>query len=226
MPIKKLPVWIEIGGFSLAFIAGSVNAVGLMGFSHQAVSHLTGTSTFLSLQIASGHWSEVWHLCLILLSFVAGATVSGIIVQNMTLKMGKRYGFVLLLESVLLCCAMISLNRGLVLGHLLASAACGLQNAMMSTFSGATIRTTHVSGLFTDLGILIGQRIRGQKIELRRVLLYLILIFGFIAGGILGSFVYLQFKFLALIVPTLLSLLLAISYWFFLYAQLAKSGNE
>jgi uncharacterized membrane protein YoaK (UPF0700 family) len=226
MPIKKLPVWIELGGFSLAFIAGSVNAVGLMGFSHQAVSHLTGTSTFLSLQIASGQWSEVWHLCLILLSFVAGATVSGIIVQNMTLKMGKRYGFVLLLESVLLCCAMISLNRGLVLGHLLASAACGLQNAMMSTFSGATIRTTHVSGLFTDLGILIGQRIRGQKIELRRVLLYLILIFGFIAGGILGSFVYLQFKFLALIVPTLLSLLLAISYWFFLYVQLVKSDNE
>ena len=45
--ISRLPSWVEAGAFSLALMAGVVNAVGLLGFSHQAVSHLTGTSTLL-----------------------------------------------------------------------------------------------------------------------------------------------------------------------------------
>ncbi len=216
MIVKKLPGWIEIGSFALAIIAGSVNSVGLMGFSHQAVSHLTGTSTFLSLQIASGNFGEITHLCLILLSFVAGAAMSGIIVQDMTLKLGRRYGFVLLLESFLLVLAMLALTRGFIAGHLLASAACGLQNAMMSTFSGASVRTTHVTGLFTDLGILLGNAIRGKQFESRKVGLYLILISGFLCGGVLGSYAFLLWKFLALLVPALLAMVLAIIYWLYL----------
>ncbi|HNP03001.1 MAG TPA: DUF1275 domain-containing protein, partial [Agitococcus sp.] len=39
---QKLPAWIEIGAFILALIAGLINVVGLLGFQHQSVSHLTG----------------------------------------------------------------------------------------------------------------------------------------------------------------------------------------
>ncbi|MED5493455.1 MAG: DUF1275 family protein [Pseudomonadota bacterium] len=49
--ISRLPSWVEAGAFSLALMAGVVNAVGLLGFSHQAVSHLTGTSTLLGARL-------------------------------------------------------------------------------------------------------------------------------------------------------------------------------
>ena len=144
--ISKLPPWVEIGGFVLALIAGAANAIGLLGFEHQAISHLTGIWTLLGLQISSLNWASVSHLGLIVASFVLGAALSGLIVRDAALQLGRRYGVALLAESLLLFGAMVALNLGSKSGHLLASAACGLQNALASTFSGAIVRTTHVTG--------------------------------------------------------------------------------
>ena len=47
--INQLPRWVEIGGFCLALIAGSVNAIALLGFNHQGVSHLSGSSSLLGV---------------------------------------------------------------------------------------------------------------------------------------------------------------------------------
>lgn len=211
--MSKLPPWVETGGFVLALIAGSVNAIGLLGFKHQAVSHLTGTSTLLGEELVRGDWGTCIHLLFILVSFILGAAASGIIVQNSALKLGRRYGVALLLEAGLLLAAMITLNAGSTLGHFLASAACGLQNAMASTYSGAVIRTTHVSGLFTDLGVMLGTRLRGVDIDRRRVKLYLLLIAGFIAGSALGTFGYEQLMFSALLIPSGIAFMLAATYW-------------
>ena len=53
--INKLPKWVEIGGFFLALMAGSVNAIALRGFNHQGVSHLSGSSTLLGVELAAGN---------------------------------------------------------------------------------------------------------------------------------------------------------------------------
>ena len=71
--------------------------------------------------------------------------------------------------------AMAALSRGSPLGHYLASAACGLQNALVTNYSGATIRTTHVTGIFTDLGLMIGARLRGRPFDRRKALLFLLI---------------------------------------------------
>merc|ERR1719191_1161741 len=39
----------------------------------------------------------------------------------------------------------------------LVSAACGLQNGMATSYSGAVIRTTHVTGIATDVGLISGR---------------------------------------------------------------------
>lgn len=39
--ISQLPKWVEFGAFILALVAGYVNAIGLLGFDHQSVSHLS-----------------------------------------------------------------------------------------------------------------------------------------------------------------------------------------
>lgn len=215
--INKLPGWVETGGFLLALNAGFINAVGLLGFEHQAVSHLTGISTFLSLELAKQNFPEVFHLLLVMLCFVLGAAYSGMVVGNTALKLGRRYSVALITESLLLGIAMLLLVQGRVEGHFFASAACGLQNAMTTSYSGAIVRTTHVSGLFTDLGVALGLRLRGQRTDSRKIRLYVVLIAGFVLGGIAGATGFIRYQFLALWMPCLLTLLVAVLYWWFVY---------
>jgi uncharacterized membrane protein YoaK (UPF0700 family) len=82
-------------------------------------------------------------------------------------------------------------------------------------YSGAVIRTTHVTGLFTDLGITIGLWFRGQPADRRRVVLYLTLILGFILGGIFGAFSFAGFRFHALVAPATMCALIAFVYLFY-----------
>lgn len=224
--ISKLPKWVEVGGFFLAFNAGFINAIGLLGFKHQAVSHLTGTTTFLSLAVANTDFQEAMHLLLVMACFILGAAYSGIIIGNTALKLGRRYSFALITESILLFISMILLNHGSLLGHFFASAACGLQNAMTSTYSGAIVRTTHVSGLFTDLGVALGLRLRGQKADARKITLYLTLISGFTFGGIAGSLAFVKMQFSAMLIPSIFTAFIAVGYWLYLYYLAQKeSGN-
>src|SRR5690606_17478697 len=104
-------------------------------------------------------------------------------------------------------------------GHYLASAACGLQNAMTSTYSGAMVRTTHVTGLFTDLGIMLGLKLRGQPADRRRILLYLILIGGFIGGGVLGALGYSAWHYQALLGASAMCIVLAVVYLLYWHRQ-------
>jgi uncharacterized membrane protein YoaK (UPF0700 family) len=210
--LSRLPRWVEFGGFWLAAIAGAVNAIGLLGFRHEAVSHVTGSSTLLSLAVARGQTGEALHLASIVLAFLAGAIVSGTITGDAALQLGRRYGAALLLEAALLALAAVALMRGSDTGHLLASAACGLQNAMVSTYSGALVRTTHLTGLVTDIGTMVGARLRGQALDRRRLLLYLILITGFITGGVAGAIAYRVLGTRALLLPALAAVGLAGAY--------------
>ena len=173
--MTKLPRWVEAGGFALAAVAGTANAVGLLGFRHQAVSHVTGTSTFLAVAAVDGDGAALGHLLLVLLSFVLGAVGGGAVVGDEQLRVSRRYATALLLEAALLLAAAAALAGGADAGHLLASAACGLQNALVSTYSGAVVRTAHVSGLLTDLGAMLGHRFRGRPLDRPRAVLYLLL---------------------------------------------------
>ncbi len=212
--ITKLPRWVEIGGFWLSCIAGSINAIGLLGFKYQAVSHLTGTSTLLGVSLAAANLFDCAHLLGITLAFVFGAAVAGALVGNAALQLGRRYGIALVLESLLLLAAMFALlSTDSTSGHLLASAACGLQNGMVSTYSGAVVRTTHVSGLFTDLGTMLGTWFRGHPFNSRQAILYLLLIVGFVLGGLIGAFLFERYQFHAMLFPALGALALAAIYW-------------
>lgn len=157
-----LPLWVMLGACALACIAGMVNVVGYMGFEHQGITHLTGTTTLLGEALSGADWRASLQLAAMILAFVLGAAMSGAIIQDVQLRLGRRYGVALALESILLFAAASLFKQGSMAGPLLAAAACGLQNAMATTYSGALVRTTHLSGLFTDIGINIGHAARGM----------------------------------------------------------------
>lgn len=203
--ISKLPRWVWTGACALAFIAGIVNVVGLLGFEHQAVTHLTGTTSMLAAALSSLDLTASLHFAAIIGSFMAGTIVSGFIIQDSTLQLGRRYGIGLLVESALLIIAVPLLNRSSMLGIYCASCACGLQNAMVSTYSGAVVRTTHLSGMFTDLGIFLGHRLRRLPVDSRRVRLCFLVISGFLGGGIAGAVAFRHLGYSALLIPAALT---------------------
>lgn len=224
--LTKLPRWVEVGGFWMASMAGAVNAVGLLGFKHQAVSHLTGTSSLLGVAMAElDLWSSV-SLLLILLAFMLGASMSGALIDNAVLRLGRRYSVALAIEAGLLLLAMVLLGRGFYAGHILASAACGLQNGMVSTYSGAVVRTTHVTGLFTDLGTMFGARLRGHPLDRRRVLLYILLIAGFVLGSSVGAYAFEHLQFGALAIPATAAFALAVIYWIYWHRERRRERAE
>ena len=98
--ISKLPRWVGAGAWALAFIAGIVNVVGLLGFEHQAVTHLTGTTSMLAAALASLDGAAAFHFAAIIGSFVAGTVLSGFLIQDSTLQLGRRYGVALLCVAV------------------------------------------------------------------------------------------------------------------------------
>ena len=196
-----LPRWVWIGAGLLACASGMVNVVGYLGFEHQAVTHLTGTTTLLGSAMAQGDLRAASHLAGVALAFMLGAAVSGMVIQDSTLRLGRRYGVALVLESLLLFAAIPLFLRQQIAGALLAAMACGLQNAMATTYSGAVIRTSHLSGMFTDLGIGLGHALRGMPLQKRRLLLCGLIISGFFTGAVLGALLFVRFGYAALAVP-------------------------
>ena len=210
--ISKLPRWIWTGAWALAFVAGAVNVIGLRGFEHQAITHLTGTTSMLAVALAALDGTTSLHFAVVIAAFVAGTILSGFIIQDSTLRLGRRYGVALLVESVLLCVAVPLLKRNHVAGLYSASCAVGLQNAMVSAYSGAVVRTTHLTGMFTDLGIFIGHSLRGLPVDVRRLRLCLLVITGFLGGGIVGSLAYSRLDYGALFIPAGLTATASLSY--------------
>ncbi len=213
MLTKPIPAWILGGGAFLAACAGCINAVGFLSMQHQAITHLTGTVSLLGVNLALGEWSQVIHTGEVFLAFFAGCVISGLIIRQRALQIGAPYGIALLLESCLLVTAAWLFTRGNASGCHIAALACGLQNAMASTYSGAVIRTTHVTGMITDLGISVGQLIRRESFDRRRTGLYSVLLVGFFGGGVGGAAGFLVAGYRVLYFPAAFTAAAGIAYF-------------
>ena len=210
--ISKLPYWAWLGAWALACVAGMVNVVGLLGLEHQAITHLTGTTSMLAAAVAEKDGAAVVQLCGVLGAFLTGCVLSGFIIQDSTLKIGRRYGVALLVESLLFIAAVPLLKGNNAAGLYLAASACGLQNAMVTTYSGTVIRTCHLSGMFTDLGIFLGHAIRGLRVDAPRLRMSLLIISAFFCGGVIGTRAYRRLGYATLYLPAAITGAMALTY--------------
>lgn len=199
--ITKLPKWILWGGAVLAFSAGSLNTAALMGFTNLSVSHVTGNVSLFSAAIAHFDAQSLLYIGASLISFLIGAILSGFIIGQTSLKLGRRYGHALYLEAGLLLISYFLYQQHDYLGQLAAAMACGLQNAMVATYSGAVIRTTHLTGLTSDMGAAIGNWLAGRSISKPTLGFQAIIWYCFCGGGVVGAFLYAKVGYGALFVP-------------------------
>lgn len=197
--------WVFLGAVLLSFVAGFVNAA-LLEFFAVPVSHMSGAVSRISIDIGTGNMTDLRLILSIVGGFLIGAIVSGMIIGGRQLKPGRRYGVVLMLEGGVLLSATALLLASHPVGVTLTAFACGLQNAMASSYYGLVIRTTHVTGIVTDLGVMLGQWIRYKEIKPWKMVLLMGLLGGFLIGGLTGNVMYGSAGMVSLLLPSLLCL--------------------
>lgn len=213
MPFQTLPPWIQLGAFCLAVNAGIINVLGLVTVLHQSVSHMTGNVSILAMAVLNWQPASILYLFFITLSYVIGSFYSGLILGNSSFRLDRLYGLPLSLVALFILLCWIFLPYFPRYALLWACVAMGVQNAMISHYKGAIIRTTHLSGVLTDLGLALGYRARGLDVDRKRVILHLLILCGFFLGGIIASLIYPLLKLDSFLVPAVFSLILSIVYW-------------
>ncbi len=211
-------------GTVLAFVAGAANAGGFLAVG-QYTSHMTGMLSALADNLVLGQFVLVGAGIASVLAFLFGAMSTAWIVNwGMRLRLRSAYGLPLLLEAALLLVfglfgAAMSLWQTVFLPVtvVLLCFIMGLQNAVITKISQARIRTTHVTGLVTDLGIELGKllyvnrhpEMQPVRADRERLRVHAQLILSFLVGGIAGA---LGFKHLGYIstLPLALALLLLV----------------
>jgi uncharacterized membrane protein YoaK (UPF0700 family) len=213
--------------FFLAFIAGAVNAGGYLAV-RQYTSHMTGIVSAMADNLSLGRIGLVAAGFSALLSFLAGAACTALLVNwGRRRGMQSEYALPLLFEAALL------LAFGLMGSHLqqnrwhfvsvTVSLLCftmGLQNAIITKVSKAEIRTTHMTGVITDIGIELGKLVywnRSQNhpkeldvhADLGKLWLLMSLVGLFFLGGLLGALGFKHVGYLTTLPLALLLLILA-----------------
>lgn len=215
-------------GLSLAFIAGAMNAGGFLAVQ-QYTSHMTGIISSMADGLIIGNINLALAGVGALICFIAGAAFTELMVNW---ARGKRlhseYALPLVFEAGLLLCFGIlggKLHRhmGLFVSItvMLLCFLMGLQNAIITRISRAVIRTTHMTGIVTDIGIELGRMFywnrkvdREDEAYVRanrgKLVLLTNLLVMFFLGGVAGAFGFKWIGYLATIPLALALIVLAI----------------
>jgi uncharacterized membrane protein YoaK (UPF0700 family) len=190
----------------LSATAGIVNVAGFISFAVYT-TNVTGHVALFAKELSEGNFHLTKIIALWMLLFLMGAFFSNSVIHIMSKKAPRfSHTLPLLIEAIiLLCVGYTSQNYkySVERDHFLAGCllfAMGMQNAMVSVVSGFVVRTTHLTGMFTDLGIELSKLFhtkRDDRKDLSKIIILHSSIIGmFIAGGVIGGilFQYIQHK--------------------------------
>ena len=182
----------------LSFVAGIVNIAGVLSIK-TLTTNVTGHFAFFAEEFVMENYRSAFSFVLFVLFFLLGAITSNFLIEIMIRRKSKApHALPMVVEIGLLCLAAVGgvyFSFGLhpIANILLFSM--GLQNALVTKVSQATVRTTHLTGLFTDLGIELSQlffyRAKSELKKLTKsISLRVAIITFFFVGCVLGGFVF------------------------------------
>lgn len=210
-------------GAILAFTAGALNAGGFLAVGRYT-SHMTGVVSAIADDLVLGSLGLALAGVASLLAFLSGALATALLANWARLRqMHSEYALPLMLEALLLLFFGIMGGSLVARDDWLAAATVlllcfvmGLQNAVITKISRAEIRTTHVTGLVTDLGIELGRalfwsRMREQvavaqlRANREKLSIHLLVLALFFLGGLVGAWAFKHLGFVST-VPLALAL--------------------
>jgi uncharacterized membrane protein YoaK (UPF0700 family) len=210
---------------TLSWIAGYTNLITVLTCG-QVTSHMSGATSEVGRDLVQGDWRRLGYLLLLVAAFVVGALVSGVVSDvGKALRWQSIYVLPMAIEALLLAifavgvelhdAARIETGGAFVWMTLVAAAAMGLQNATITRISGGVVRTTHVTGVLTDLGLetahLLAWLVRGRPAEAhpnplgpssaKRLALLASIAGAFAVGAGVGTFAFLKIPTYSMVPP-------------------------
>ncbi|WP_250634489.1 YoaK family protein [Pinirhizobacter soli] len=198
--VPVFPRWIWPWAGVLALMAGFVNAVAILA-THEAATHLTGVATAATAAVALGNWPVAAILGLVALAFVIGAAMSGVLLRAPRWQSMRHVCVPFFLEAASLVVGGLLLDSYPTTGLTLCAFAVGIQNGTSTITTGALIRTSHVTGILTDLAVSLGQALQGRPWDRRRASVCGIVFGGFVIGALAGAWGFHRWGGLALLCP-------------------------
>ncbi len=205
--------------YVLALQGGFVNVGGFLAF-HHFVSHVTGFAGQFSVELMEGDgWNALFAMT-VPLFFLLGSFFSGLFTEVRRLR-NKRPIYVWIMSVSAGIYFLIAISGQVhwlgpygqsfidLRDYMVLAALCfvmGAQNAMFTSYSSAVVRTTHLTGVTTDLGIGWAKQYMGlDHRESQSNLLRLGLILSFLLGSLLGSLIFMSWHYLGFLVPALIA---------------------
>ena len=202
----------------LSFVAGLVNICGVLALG-VLTTNVTGHFAYFAEDVTKrNELYGIWFL-LYIIAFLSGAFVSGLLTEFSFYKQRKApHNASIFLEILILSVIGVYGDQLLLTGFDKRLLACfllftmGLQNSLVSKISNFTLRTTHLTGLFTDLGIELSQLFFYRKVGERKrlfnsIYLRLGIVAFFFSGCVIGGYLFIAIKFRVLLIAAFIMVL-------------------
>lgn len=206
----------------LAFTAGMLNSVGFLAVSLYT-SHMTGLTATLADQLVLGDYFVAFLAAMGIGSFITGAVMCSLLFNWARRRhIPSRFAIILVVEA--LAMLLVGLLAQTVtdwgVGWAIVAVLCwtmGLQNAVITKITGSTIRTTHITGMVTDVGIELGKLLYRTKpgdpdpvvAKTAQMKLHIAIIAAFFFGGVGGAITALAIGYYTVIPAAMILLVLA-----------------
>ena len=199
----------------LSFIAGLVNISGVLSVK-TLTTNVTGHFAFFAEEFMKKNYANAFIFLLYILFFLLGAFISNLLIEIGLRKRPKSaHAAPMVIEILILIIVGFFGKRAELFnssGQIIACVllfAMGIQNSLVTQISDSKVRTTHLTGLFTDLGIELSQLffykepIEKQRLS-RSIYLRLIIIAFFFIGCVIGGYLYTSFELKTLLFAAIL----------------------
>lgn len=196
---------IQLGALT-AFAAGMTNVISVIIF-FAFTSNVTGHYAILAQEVAKGNWYQASIVLIWISLFLLGSFISNFSVINRKGKYGKYLSHALPLILEIACLLFVGIyfhnyyteslkETEILVGVMLL--AMGLQNGLTASISNGAVKTTHLTGLTTDLGILFSmltkKRYRKEKQTVQKAQLLITILISYLSGGILSGIIYYNYN--------------------------------
>lgn len=182
----------------LSSVAGALNAVGFL-IAGSFTANMTGNISAFSDHIANGAIPIAFSFLGLVVAFICGASMAALAIQAGERKhIRSVYALAVAAEAIILLLVGTTLVMSSATEHEISlvitlSFIMGLQNAVTTMISRARVRTTHVSGMATDIGIelaaLVGSE-TSRREAVPKLWLHSLTLACFTSGGFCGALLF------------------------------------
>jgi uncharacterized membrane protein YoaK (UPF0700 family) len=192
---------IKLGSLT-AFSSGMINVISVIVF-FAFTSNVTGHYAVLAQEISKGNWFQAAIVLLWILLFFLGSFTSNFLIIHGNEYIGRYWAHAIPVILEIICLFTV----GIFLQHFYTESlqeteflvalllfAMGLQNGLTASISNSTIKTTHLTGLTTDLAIIISmltkRSFRDDVALIQKGQLLTSILVSYILGGIITGLFY------------------------------------